>query len=179
MVNDTCKSMQRERNFKIYLNNPSMRAALFNPVDAKDDTLIGYLAECAVFSQWQHAITSHWLRYSRWKRGEVDIVYLGGANFKPTWIGEIKWSDNYRASPHHETKNLKYLIDRHPTVKTSLLTTRTIREATELSGISLNVWPTAVYCYMVGRNVTSDFTLSLRYGLPEDDESGELVEAAE
>ena len=54
-VDDNCKTMKRERNCKIYLNNPSMRAALFAPVDTSDTEKIGHLAESAIFSQWQHA----------------------------------------------------------------------------------------------------------------------------
>jgi hypothetical protein len=74
-VDDNCKSMKRERNFKIYLNNPSMRAALFAPVKPEDTQKIGQLAECAIFSQWQHAFAFSNLRYARWRNeGEVDIV---------------------------------------------------------------------------------------------------------
>lgn len=47
-VDDNCKTMKRERNFKIYLNNPSMRAALFSPITADDGEDIGHLAESAV-----------------------------------------------------------------------------------------------------------------------------------
>ena len=54
-VDDNCKTMKRERNFKVYLNNPSMRAALFAPVKADELDKIGHLAESAIFSQWQHA----------------------------------------------------------------------------------------------------------------------------
>ena len=54
-VDDNCKTMKRERNFKIYLNNPSMRAALFAPVTMEDSEKIGHLTESAIFSQWQHA----------------------------------------------------------------------------------------------------------------------------
>jgi len=93
-VDDHCKTMKRERNFKIYLNNPSMRAALFAPVKPDDADLIGYLAECAVFSQWQHSRDFRSLRYARWRNeGEVDIVFLSSAKQKPVWIGEVKWSD--------------------------------------------------------------------------------------
>jgi uncharacterized protein len=83
--------MQRARNFKVYLNNPSMRAALFAPV-TDDEDKIGHLAESAVFSQWQHSNSFNRLKYARWRNeGEVDIVYLFGPQLKPRWIGEIKW----------------------------------------------------------------------------------------
>jgi uncharacterized protein len=88
-VDDNCATMKREKNFKIYLNNPSMRAALFAPVKADDHQKIGQLAECAIFSGWQHSARFQSLKYARWRNdGEVDIVYLTGAQ-KPLWIGEI------------------------------------------------------------------------------------------
>ncbi|MBM3565893.1 MAG: ATP-binding protein, partial [Alphaproteobacteria bacterium] len=79
-VDDNCKTMKRARNFKIYLNNPSMRAALFGPVGVENSDAIGHLTESAIFSQWQHSAGFKQLRYARWRNdGEVDIVYLGRA----------------------------------------------------------------------------------------------------
>jgi predicted AAA+ superfamily ATPase len=180
VVNDTCKSMQRERNFKIYLNNPSMRSALFSPVGQKDDALIGHLAESAVFSQWQHAVSSKQLRYARWRNaGEIDIVYLSAGNMKPLWIGELKWSDRYGAKPDTELRNLKYILDRHRTIKNAVFTTRTITDTATLSGRPLLVWPTSLYCYLVGRNTTSDLSMWYKFGHLREDEEDEVDEAAE
>ena len=98
-VDDNCRTMKRERNFKVYLNNPSMRAALFAPVRPDDADRIGHLTESAIFSQWQHAPNFRNLRYARWRNeGEVDIVYLAGHRQTPYWIGEIKWSDGIEIS---------------------------------------------------------------------------------
>ena len=44
-VDDNCRTLKREHNFKVYLNNPSMRAALFAPVKPDDRERIGHLAE--------------------------------------------------------------------------------------------------------------------------------------
>jgi uncharacterized protein len=63
-VDENCKSLKRERNFKVYLSNPSMRAALFAPVGANEPDKIGHLAESAIFSQWQHSKASRELRYA-------------------------------------------------------------------------------------------------------------------
>jgi predicted AAA+ superfamily ATPase len=96
---DNCRTMRRQRNFKIYLNNPSMRAALFAPVNANNAERIGHLAESAIFSQWQHSQAFRNLRYARWRNeGEVDVVFLHSGTEKPAWIGEIKWSDRVRAN---------------------------------------------------------------------------------
>jgi uncharacterized protein len=163
-VDDNCKTMKRERNFKVYLNNPSMRAALFAPVKEDDPALVGQLTECAVFSQWQHSSNFRNLKYARWRNeGEVDIVYLQGDQ-KPFWIGEIKWSDKIKVDWNRETSGLSALIRRHKSIKSSFLTTKTFERATKLDDIDFNIRPSAAYCYMVGRNVTA----SLETPVPTD-----------
>jgi predicted AAA+ superfamily ATPase len=175
-VADNCKSMSRDRNFKIYLNNPSMRAALFNPVDPSDSTLIGHLAESAVFSQWQHGLAFKDLRYARWRNaGEVDIVYLRSGDQKPIWAGEIKWSDQYASNPYKETRHLRYLLEKHPGMESSFFTTKTIRKRTTLADRRNQVWPTALYCYVVGKNTTSGLNMAMKYGLSRDEQN---IEAA-
>jgi predicted AAA+ superfamily ATPase len=154
-IDDNCKTLKRERNFKVYLNNPSMRAAFFAPVKADDPTRIGILAECAVFSQWQHAKMFGNLRYARWKNeGEVDIVYLAPEAQKPNWIGEIKWSDRINDNEWEETKHIAYLLKKHPNTKEAVITTRTIERDMIVEGRRVWIYPTAAYCYIVGRNIT-------------------------
>src|SRR5205823_6344586 len=100
-----------------------MRAALFAPVSPNDKERIGHLAECAIFSQWQHSPDFHHLRYARWRNeGEVDIVFLGGPRQQPTWIGEIKWSDHIAAHMYWETKSLRALLGRHKSIKMAVFT---------------------------------------------------------
>jgi predicted AAA+ superfamily ATPase len=147
--------MKRERNFKIYLNNPSMRAALFAPVKADDSSKIGQLAESAIFSQWQHSPMFRELRYARWRNeGEVDIVFLTGDQ-KPGWIGEIKWSDRIQSNFDDETRHLSALLRRHPSITDAIFTTRTIRRYDALEGHPLHIMPSAAYCYLVGRNIAA------------------------
>ncbi len=152
-VDENCKTLQRERNFKVYLNNPSMRAALFAPVSASQPDKVGHLAESAIFSQWQHSQDFNKLRYARWKDGEVDIVYLQGA--KPFWIGEISWSDDVKTKFAEATKSVTAMLKRHRTIKNAVLTTRTLHGTTKLEGREIHVVPSALYCYTVGRNVTA------------------------
>jgi predicted AAA+ superfamily ATPase len=154
-VDENCRSMQRERNFKVYLNNPSMRAALFAPVRAEDTALVGQLTECAIFSQWQHSPVSKNLRYARWRNeGEVDIVYMHGDQ-RPEWIGEIKWSDSVKRDWGRETSGLAALMKRHKSIHSAVFTTKSIDMNSSLEGKPLRIQPSAAYCYIVGRNVTS------------------------
>ncbi len=112
-VDENGVTFQRERNFKVYLTNPSMRAALFNPTPA-DGPAMGALAETAVVSQWTHDTDTPSLHYARWKRagriptedekfGEVDLVFLRNDAPPPAWAVEIKWTDAYADNPRRLT----------------------------------------------------------------------------
>jgi len=161
-VDDNCKAMKRERNFKIYLNNPSMRAALFAPVKADDSQKIGQLAESAVFAQWQHSVQFSNLRYSRWRNeGEVDIVYINPGNQKPVWITEIKWSDRVRDKENQELRGLVNLLKKHKTIHSAIFTTKTLTEELKLEGRTVKLMPCAAYCYVVGRNITSQLEVPI------------------
>jgi uncharacterized protein len=165
-VDDNCKAMKRERNFKVYLNNPSMRAALFTPVKEDQTTHIGHLTESAIFSQWQHFSGFSKLKYARWRNeGEVDIVYLGGAANKPIWIGEIKWSDRITRHWEEETRGLTALLRRHPSITDAFITTKTAERRTKLEERTFDLIPSAAYCYIVGRNVTA--TLDKQFNRPK------------
>lgn len=161
-VDDNCRTMKRERNFKIYLNNPSMRAALFAPVKHDEPEKIGHLAESAIFSQWQHSPNFRQLRYSRWRNeGEVDIVYLGTPDDKPKWVGEIKWSDRIASNFADETKSMKTLLQKHPGIDSAFFTTRSVAKSVTLDNRHITVYPSAVYCYTVGRNITARLDISM------------------
>jgi predicted AAA+ superfamily ATPase len=169
MVDDNCKTMKRERNFKIYLSNPSMMAALFAPVEATEPDQIGHLAESAIFSQWQHSPTFKNLRYARWRNeGEVDIVYLQGPKFDPAWIGEIKWSDRIAKQEHKETRSMATMLRNKRGIKNGFFTSRTIEAEIVIEGRTVWIVPAAAYCYTVGRNVTSRFDFLAAQG----DQSG-------
>jgi uncharacterized protein len=160
-VDDNCRTLQRERNFKVYLNNSSMRAALFAPVKASEPEKIGHLAESAIISQWQHAITFRQLRYARWRNeGEVDIVFLTGADGRPAWAGEIKWSDRIGTHFGEETKSISILLHKHAAMVSAFFTTRTISGQSDIDGRPLTITPSALYCYTVGRNVTAQLSLN-------------------
>jgi uncharacterized protein len=168
-VDDNCRTLQRQHNFKIYLNNPSMRSALFAPVSIDEHDRIGHLAECAVFSQWQHANSFRQLRYARWRNeGEVDIVYLGDGNAKPLWIGEIKWTDRLKTNFGEETRHMASMIKNFPKIASAFFTTRTLSGWTTVQNQAMRVWPTALYCYTVGRNITKSLDIALQQPLAGD-----------
>ena len=175
-VDETSRSFERERNFKIYLNNPSMRAALFGPVEAADTQRIGFLAECAVFSQWQHASRFSDLRYARWKNeGEVDIVYLSPTSQKADWIGEIKWSDRIQTHKNDVTKHIWTMLENNPSISSAFCTSKTVSETVLVNSKWVSVLPTAIYCYTVGKNVTWSLASYVGKDMSEDEHDADVA----
>lgn len=149
-VNETGKHFQRQRQFKVYLTNPSMRAALFSPVQETDQAM-GALTETAIFSQWFHSPEMSSIHYARWKGGEVDLVKLDNL-LKPVWAYEIKWSDRYYKNP----KDLKSLVRFSQDSKLAKVgcSTKTLSGVKTASNIEITFFPSSLHCYQVGRRVT-------------------------
>lgn len=155
-IDDNARRMQRTRTFKIYLTNPSLRAALFGYVD-KHDPAMGALAETAVWSQWLHSTsTIQSLHYARWKQGrsdlEVDLVSVDARTQAPRFIVEIKWSDRC----YHdwgELKGVRELAGKHKLVRRPLVTTLTASGTGQDGEFEIDFVPTSLHCYTISRNL--------------------------
>lgn len=149
-INESGRHFTRQRQFKVYLTNPSMRAALFSPV-TEDDQAMGALTETAIFSQWFHSPEMNSIHYARWKSGEVDLVKLDNL-LKPAWAYEIKWSDRYFKNP----QELKALIKFSKDSKLSKIgcSTKTKSGKKSINNIDITFFPSSLHCYQVGRRVT-------------------------
>lgn len=149
-VDETARHLKRQRTFKVYLTNPSMRGALFGAVDA-DGPDMGRLAETAVFSQFLHAPDADLLRYARWKAGrrdcEVDLVSLDRATQKPWAIAEVKWSDRPLKDVSEVEPAIRFAASHHQ----ALLVTTRARASVRTVGAT-TVWfvPVAIWCQVVG-----------------------------
>jgi hypothetical protein len=153
-INDNAQRLQRERTFKIYLTNPSMRAALFGNIGVNDDAA-GSLAETAIWNQWLHRQDSYSdLHYARWKSGrqdiEVDIVGLDPGSQRPRFAVEVKWSDRILDHPE-ELKGILILAEKHTLEEPLIVTTRSATSRYVTSDTELNFIPTAVYCYAIAK----------------------------
>jgi len=148
-VDRNAKRFRRANFFKVYLANPSMRAALFSPIVSTDDA-IGGLAETAIFSQWFHSDFAN-LYYARWPEGEVDLVYLLANKQKAEWAVEVKWSDRY-CEKLDELRNVTSFCHANR-LKDCLVTSRTKTLACEVEGVTIRFLPASLYCYTVGFNV--------------------------
>jgi len=141
------KKFKRVNYFKIYLTNPSLRSALFSPIDASSQVM-GNMVETAIYAQWFHR---YWQTpyYARWKNGEVDIVGLSSSDLKPAWAVEIKWSNRYYEK-EKELKSLSSFLTKNK-LKRAIVTTIDITAEIELNNLTFDYMPSALYCYTVGR----------------------------
>ncbi len=152
-VDVTSKKFKRATTFKVYLTNPSMRAALFGPVSA-DHEAMGALTETAIFSQWFHNQEIDNLYYARWKSGEVDIVRLSMATQKPYWCVEVKWSD-LACSDSRMLNGVTEFVKSN-NLSDALVTTRTLSQAGVFNDVVISFQPSASYTYTLGANILSD-----------------------
>ena len=151
-IDQNAKRFKRAMCFKVYLTNPSMRAALFGQLDSESEAM-GSLTETAIFSQWQHNQQVE-LYYARWNTGEIDIVFLNGVTQKPAWAVEVKWSDRpYKA--RGELDNCVDFVERNPSIKEPLkITTRTITDENVIyKDVHFEFCPASLYAYMLGANI--------------------------
>lgn len=150
-TDDTAKRFQRQTTFKIYLTNPSLRCALFEPVKIIDGN-IGDMIETAICSQW--IPRNNHIAYANWKvgrtQGEVDLVGINDALQKPYWAVEIKWTDRFFDRPA-ELYSLKYFMEKNQ-LQQALVTSISQAGLKETSFGRLLFIPSACYAYTVGEN---------------------------
>ena len=70
-IDQSARRLLRERSFKVYLTNPSMRTGLFGARTA-DESDFGHLVETALYAQRFHEHPR--LHYARWKDAEIDMI---------------------------------------------------------------------------------------------------------
>jgi predicted AAA+ superfamily ATPase len=151
-IDHNAKKFKRINYFKIYLTNPSLRSALFTPLQATDQAM-GAMVETAIYAQW---LQREWFEpwYARWTQGrfqgEVDMVGLSQQNFKPMWALEIKWSNRYFDMPG-ELKSLLTFCETNK-LKSALVTTIDKSGSREMQKMNLHFLPSSIYAYTVGRN---------------------------
>jgi len=146
------RKFQRATAFKIYLTNPSLRCALFQPIQTMDEKM-GDMVETTIFAQWVQRENAN-ISYANWKEGrnngEVDIVGLSSINQKPLWAVEVKWSDRY----YEQTGELQSLLSfmENNRIGQAIVTSIEKKGKKQLDKVALQFIPTAVYAYIVGHN---------------------------
>jgi predicted AAA+ superfamily ATPase len=156
-VDFNAKRFKRITGFKVYLTNPSLRAALFSPL-SQTDSEMGNMVETAVLSQSVRREKLD-LTYARWKEGrsegEVDLVWVDSKSYKPVWGVEIKWSNRYFEKPNE----LRSLISfcKNNNLPQALATSIDKFGVKQIDGLALLFLPASVYSYNI-----SDFNLKIK-----------------
>ncbi|MYF97020.1 MAG: ATP-binding protein [Holophagales bacterium] len=149
-IDENARRFKRTTHFKVYVTSPSLRTALFGPVN-DDHPAMGAMVETAVFAQWFHSNAR--LNYARWsgrRGGEVDIVHLDPQQ-RPDWCLDVKWSDRPASKPQELTSLIAF-SNRHPNARVLVTSKTKDREHCDWPGAgSLNIGPAAHYCHAVGR----------------------------
>ena len=151
-IDHNSKKFSRANFFKIYITNPSLRSALFTPLQATDK-FMGAMVETAIYAQW---LQREWFEpwYARWSQGkfqgEIDMVGLSQQNFKPQWALEIKWSNRYFEKPE-ELKSLLTFCETN-NLKSALVTTIDKTGSVDMLKMKFHFLPSALYAYTVGKN---------------------------
>ena len=153
-VDDSCKKFKRATNFKVYLTNPSMRAALFGPTNSTDDQVMGSLVETAIFSQWVHW-EQRALYYARWDNngGEIDVVSLDNISLKPDWFVEVKWTDRMKNDISLLNNSVYFMNKNNINRRICLVTSKTFTSSVLYKDINFEIVPASLYVYTVGNNL--------------------------
>lgn len=142
------KRFKRNNFFKIYLTNPSIRSALFSPINFSDE-MFGNMVETAIYEQLIHQNNfTPW--YARWNTGEVDLVYLNQF-LKPEWCLEIKWSNRFYSKPEKLKSLIKFCKENN--LKNTTVTTINKTGIKKIDGIIIKFIPAGVYAYNSSRNI--------------------------
>lgn len=152
---DECgKHFKRKNFYKVYLTNPSLRSALFSPLQSTEEGM-GHMVETALFSQWLHR-QALLPCYARWNGGEVDMVGLNEKSLKPSWAVEIKWS-NRLFKKKDELKGLISFCKKNQ-ISECFATTFDVSDNDFLSDVNIHYIPASVYAYNVGyRTITHQY----------------------
>ncbi len=149
-IDQNAKHLQRVTSFKIYLTNPSLRCALFSPIDDSDD-FIGSMVETAIFAQWIQGGKSDFY-YANWikgrERGEVDIVWINPATQKAFSLAEIKWTDRFAENPT-ELKSLFRFLENNHDIRKIIVTSKTRTSKYQIPEGCILFIPAAIYSYWV------------------------------
>lgn len=161
-IDDSARRFTRQRSFKVYLTNPSMRAALFGPVN-EDHLTMGALAETAAVGQWIHSVEFRHLHYARWSEGEVDLVRLEPASQRPLWAYDVKWSDRHASRPEELAPLIAFA--RKNRLRVVGASTRTAQKTIAAGDVEVRLFPLALHAYAVGRMSASEPALLQRFAL--------------
>lgn len=146
-------SLKRATQFKIYLTNPSLRAAMFKEANPQEVQYFGPVVETAISAQLGIGESRMDWRYANWRvakeQSEIDFVKIDPGTQKPISALEVKWSDGPFDHPA-EIKEAVAFVQNNG-LKELVVTTRSQRGEKYVNDVTLRYIPTAFYAYMLGK----------------------------
>jgi len=143
-VDRSGRRFQRQRQFKVFLTNPSMRSALFGSLVPEQDGF-GALAETGIVSQLCYS--DQRIAYANWGKGEVDLVLLKN-NLAVQAAIEIKWS-NQPVESTRATASLAGFCSKN-CLKGGICTSVDKWRTRSQGDVEIHVLPTAVLAFHMG-----------------------------
>ncbi|CAB3876628.1 hypothetical protein LMG1864_03057 [Achromobacter ruhlandii] len=150
-IDNNARRFKRAVCFKVYLTNPSMRAALFGHINPESEAM-GALTETAIFSQWRHSQSAD-LFYARWNNGEIDIVSIDSTTQSPQWIVEVKWSDRALKDDKLLRHCVQFATNHRSVSQPVLVTTRNETGEKTVGEVDFTFVPSSLYAYILGANI--------------------------
>ena len=147
-VDQTASRFRRATAFKVYLTNPSLRAALFGGIGG-DDPAMGELAETALISQIAHFGVVDQISYARWRSGRVNIVGVDQATGEIWTVVDINWKND----AHRDRKALRSPLSfaRKNGLDQLRIKTKNSYALKTFKGIKVLYSPVAEYVYHLGK----------------------------
>ena len=146
-VDISALGLKRATQFKLYLTNASLRAAMFQPILPEQDPYFGHLVETAVSEQLGLGEARTSLRYAHWKTGrtenEIDFIRIDSGTQLPTSALEVKWSDASFDRPDRLSGAFAFL--KKNGLGKLIATSRTKAGVKHLDGVEVTYVPTSLF----------------------------------
>lgn len=146
-VDITALGLKRATQFKLYLTNTSLRAAMFQPIEPEQEPYFGHMVETAISEQFGIGEDRSALRYAHWKSGrgesEIDFVRLDPGTQMPVSALEVKWTDVPFDHPDRLAGACAFLT-RH-NMRKLVVTSRTKAGVRRVGDVEITYIPTALY----------------------------------
>ena len=148
-------SMKRATQFKLYLTNPSLRAAMFQPVGTDDIVYLGHAVETAISAQLGIGEGRNDWKYANWRVGkeqrEVDFVRIDPGTQRPEAAMEVKWTDGPFDHPAEIKEAVAFV--KNNGMQNLTVTSRTQAGRKYYGEVELTFVPTARVAYDLGRRM--------------------------
>jgi predicted AAA+ superfamily ATPase len=154
-VDFSSKTFSRHSRFKIYLTNPSMRAALYGePSSDSMGRLVETTVACQLLSGQRANYRFNYVRETSGRIGEVDFVAFRAGRERPVDALEVKWTDRPLATFSRDLGGLVHYANRAG-LKRAYVLKRGQYESLKVEGIDIHVIPVQDFLVSEG-----SFTLS-------------------